>query len=117
MCFFTSDVYKNHNLWTCQKVCHALVYLLDNICIRFGTKLYRQTIGITMGTNCAALLAIFVFLFCFERFHEVSHTGNKADIIKAFSSTLIYLQVDNLLNIDNIYLDQIVDRIYTLQNN
>ena len=28
--FFTSDVYNNHNLWSCQKVCDALVYLLDN---------------------------------------------------------------------------------------
>ena len=39
--FFTSDVYNNHNLWSCQKVCDALVYLMDNIFIRFGTKLYR----------------------------------------------------------------------------
>ena len=29
--FFTFDVYNNHNLWSCQKVCDALVYLLDNI--------------------------------------------------------------------------------------
>ena len=29
--FFTSDVYNNHNLWSCQKVCDALVYHLDNI--------------------------------------------------------------------------------------
>ena len=28
---FTSDVYNNHNLWSCQKVCDALVCLLDNI--------------------------------------------------------------------------------------
>ena len=57
--FFTSDVsvYNNHNLWSCQKVCDALVYLLDNIFIRFGTKLYRQTIGIPIGTNCAPLVA------------------------------------------------------------
>ena len=64
--FFTSDVYNNHNLWSCQKVCDALVYLLDNIFIRFGTKLYRQTIGIPMGTNCAPLVAdLFVFFFFF----------------------------------------------------
>ena len=55
--FFTSDVYNNHTLWSCQKVCDALVYLLDNILIRFGTKLYRQTIDIPMGTNCAPLVA------------------------------------------------------------
>ena len=61
----TSDVYKNYNLWSCQKVCDALVYLLDNIFIRFGTKLYRQTIGIPMGTNCAPLVTD-LFLFCYE---------------------------------------------------
>ena len=42
--FFTSDGYKNYNLWSCQKVCEALFYLLDNVFIRFGTKLYRQII-------------------------------------------------------------------------
>ena len=63
--FFTSDVYNNHNLWSCQKVCDALVYLLDNNFIIFGTKLYRQTIGIPMGTNCAPLVADFFFFFFF----------------------------------------------------
>ena len=35
---------------------------------------------------------------------------NQADIIEAFNSTSRYL--DDLLNIDNIYFDQIMDRIY-----
>ena len=33
-------------------MCDALHYLLDNIFIRFGSKLYRQIVGISMGTNC-----------------------------------------------------------------
>ena len=108
--FFTSDVYNNQNLWSCQKVCDALVYLLDNIFIRFGTKLYRQTIGIPMGTNCAPLVAD-LFLFCYERdFIKSLSREIQADIIEAFNSTLRYL--DDLLNIDNIYFDQTVDRIY-----
>ena len=108
--FFTSDVYNNHNLWSCQKVCDALVYLLDNMFIRLGTKLYRQTIGIPMGTNCAPLVAD-LFLFCCERdFMKSLSRENQADIIEAFNSTLRYL--DDLLNIDNVYFDQMVDRIY-----
>ena len=108
--FFTSDVYNNHYLWSCQKVCDALVYLLDNIFIRFGTKLYRQTIGIPMGTNCAPLVAD-LFLFCYERdFMKSLSRENQADIIEAFNSTSRYL--DDLLNIDNIYFDQMVARIY-----
>ena len=35
---------------------------------------------------------------------------NQPDIIEASTSTLRYL--DDLLNIDNIYFDQMVDRIY-----
>ena len=108
--FFTSDVYSNRNLWSCQNVCDALVYLLDNIFIRFGTKLYRQTIGIPMGTNCAPLVAD-LFLLCYERdFMKSLSRENQADIIEAFNSTSRYL--DDLLKIDNIYFDQMVDRIY-----
>ena len=108
--FFTSDVYNNYHLWSCQKVCDALVYLSDNIFIRFGTKLYRQTIGIPMGTNCAPLVAD-LFLFCYERdFMKSLSRENQADIIEAFNSTSRYL--DDLLNIDSIYFDQMVDRIY-----
>ena len=36
--FFTSkDHYKGYHLWSCQNVCDALPFLLDNIYIRFGT--------------------------------------------------------------------------------
>ena len=45
-----------------QNVCDALTFLLDNIFIRFGTKLFRQVVGIPMGTNCALLVTD---LFCF----------------------------------------------------
>ena len=76
---------------------------MDNIFIRFGTKLYRQTIGIPMGTNCALFVAD-LFLFCYEK------DFMKSDIIDAFNSTSTYL--DDLLNTENIYFDQMVDRIY-----
>ena len=86
--FFTSDVYNNNNLWRCLKVCDALVYLLDDICIRFGTKRYRQSICISVGTNCARLVAD-LFLFCYERdLMKSLSRENQADIIEAFNSTL-----------------------------
>ena len=78
--------------------------------IRFGTKVYRQTIGILMGTNCAPRVAD-LFLFCYERdFMKSLSRENQADIIEAFNSTSIYL--DDLLNIDIIYFEHMVDRIY-----
>ena len=78
--------------------------------IRFGTKLYRQTISIPMGTNCTPLVAD-LFHFCYESdFMKSLSRENQADIIEAFNSTSRYL--DDLLNIVNIYFDQMVDCIY-----
>ena len=34
-----------------------LEYLIDNIFVEFGGRIFQQTIGIRMGTNCAHLLA------------------------------------------------------------
>ena len=39
--------------------------------IRFGSKLYRQIIGIPMGNKCAPLIADLI-LFCYERDHMLS---------------------------------------------
>ena len=39
--FFTSGIVRNYNLWSGQKVCEALTFLIDTIYIRFGFKLYR----------------------------------------------------------------------------
>ena len=84
--FFTSEQSKRYNLWYFQKVCDALHYLLDNLLKRFGIlgqvwylivsipdlcnlitlKLYRQILGIPMGTNCAPLVAN-LFFVCYER--------------------------------------------------
>ena len=91
-------------------MCDALHYLLDNILIRFGSKLFRQNVGIPMGTNCAPLVAD-LFLFCYERDFMLSLSdNNQADIIESFNSTSRYL--DDLLNIDNPHFEQIVDQIY-----
>ena len=55
---FASEEHKRYNLCYCQKVTEALIYLLDTIYIIFGSKLYRQNVGIPMGINCAPLLLI-----------------------------------------------------------
>ena len=52
--------------------------------IRLGTKLYRQVVGIAMGTNCAPLVAD-LFPFCYERDFMMCLSDDKqADIIKSF---------------------------------
>ena len=107
--FITSSDQSRYTLWSCQNVCDALSYLLDNIYIRFGTKLYRQIVGIPMGTNCAPLVAD-LFLYCYERdFMDFLNHDNQADVIEAFNSTCRYL--DDLLNIDNPYFEGMVNQI------
>ena len=116
--FFTSaDHYRGYHHWSCQNVCDALSFLLENIYIRFGTKLYRQIVGIPMDTNCAPLIAD-LFLLCYEReFMNNLSSNNQADVIKAFYSTSRYL--DDLLNIDNPYFEGMVTQLYPpeLQHN
>ena len=108
--FFTPDAVKYYNLWSSQKVCEALTFLLDNIYIRFGSKLYRQIVGIPMGTNCATLVTN-LFLFCYEREFMLSLSDdNQSEFIEAFNSSSRYL--DELLNIDNTFFDSMVNHIY-----
>ena len=91
-------------------MCDALHYLLDNIFIRFGSKLYRQIVGIPMGTNCAPFVAD-LFLFCYERdFMLFLSDNNQTDIIEAFNSASRYL--DDLLHFDNPFFEQMVGKIY-----
>ena len=93
-------------------MCEALIYLLDYIYIRFGTKLYKQIVGIPMGTNCPPLVTD-LFLVCYERDFMTSLSDIKqAEVIEAFKSTSRYL--GELLNIDNPYFEGMVNRIFDL---
>ena len=90
-------------------MCDALHYILDNIFIRFGSRLYRQTVGIPMCHKFAPFVAD-LFLLCYEREFMLSLSVNsQTEIIEAFNSTSIYL--DDLLNIDNPYFEHMVGQI------
>ena len=84
---------KIYHAWSCQNVCDAMTFLLDNFFIRllFGTKLYRHVVRIPMGTNCAPLVAD-LFLFCYERDFMMSlFDDEQADSIDALNTTSKYL--------------------------
>ena len=103
-------LYFGLNVLFCHIVCDALTFLLDNIFIRFGTKLYGQVVGIPMSTNCAPLVAD-LFLFCNERDIMMSlPVGKQADVNDAFYTTSRYL--DDILNINIVYFDNMVSQMY-----
>ena len=63
-----------------------------------------------MGTNCAPLVAD-LFLFCYVRDFMMPLSADKqVDIIDAFNTTSEYL--DYILNVDNVYYDNMVSQIY-----
>ena len=63
-----------------------------------------------MGTNCAPLVAD-IFPLCYEMDFMLSLSDDKqADNIVAFNIISRYL--DDILNIDNVYFDNMVSQIY-----
>ena len=66
-----------------------------------------------MGTNCAPLVAD-LFLFYYERDFMMSLSYDKqAEVIDAFNTTSRYL--DDMLNINNVYFENMVSQIYPSQ--
>ena len=107
--FFASGGSKRCGLWSCQGVCGALVCLLDNIYIRFGTGLCRQIVDIPMGADCAPLVAD-LFLFCYAREFMTSLSGvGRAEVVEAFRSASGCF--GGLLGVDNPCFEGVVNRI------
>jgi hypothetical protein len=44
---------------------NMLEFLIDNIFVFFGGRVFQQTVGIPMGTNCAPLL-VDLLLYSYE---------------------------------------------------
>ncbi len=70
------SVYNNSAAWTnspkkhslhlnCKQVIQLTNWLINNIFVTFGDKVFRQIIGIPMGTDCAPFLAN-LFLYSYE---------------------------------------------------
>ena len=108
-CRLSALSFIRYGLWSCRGVCEALIYILDNINIGFGTKLYRQIVGIPMGTNCAPLMAG-LFLFSCDGDFVASLSGvGQAEIIGAFESASGCL--DDLLGVGGPCFGGVVDRV------
>ena len=72
-------------------------FLVDNIYVRFGGQLFRQTVGISMGTNCAPLLADF-FLCSYENEFLVKLIKQgKRSLARKLS--LSYRYIDDLISL------------------
>jgi len=56
---------------TRERIMKWIKYLLEHLYVKVGDKIYRQEIGVPMGTSCSPLLAnLTLFMFEFEWFTE-----------------------------------------------
>ena len=87
-----------------------LHFLLDNVYIQVGDRVFQQCIGIPMGTNCAPLLADLLFHDYESAAMILFSRGGTSPIPKSFSLTRRY--IDGLITINNLRFDGAIGKIY-----
>jgi hypothetical protein len=90
-----------------------LEFPIDNIFVRVGGRVFQQTIGIHMGTNCAPLLAD-LFLYSYKAdFIQGLLKKSEKNLSRSFNFTFRY--IDDVLSLNNSRLGDFVDRIYPIE--
>ena len=85
-------------------------FLVDNLYVRFRGQLFRQMVGISMGTNCALLLAD-LFLYSYENeFLEKLVKEGKRKLARKFN--LSYRYIDDLISFNNKRFKEFISDIY-----
>ena len=87
------------NKYSEDDIIKMLEFLVDNIFVVFAGKVFQQTVGIPMGTNCAPLLAdIFLYSYEADFIQSLLSTGKK-HLASRFNLT--YRYIDDVLSINN----------------
>ena len=88
-------------------------FLIDNIFAMFGGRVFQQTVGIPIGTNCAPLLAD-LFLYSYEAdFIQGLLKKNEKKLARSFNFT--FHCIDDVLSLNNSRFGDFVDRIYPIE--
>ena len=64
---------------------NMLEFLIDNIFVLFGGRVFQQTFDIPMGTNCAPLLAVLFLYSCEADF--ILLQKNEKKVARSFNFT------------------------------
>ena len=108
--YLTSDTLNSDNKYTASDICKMIEFLVDNIFVRFGGQLFRQIVGIPMGTNCAPLLAD-LFLYSYENeFLDKLIKEGKRKLARKFN--LSYRYIDDLISFNNKRFKEFISYIY-----
>ena len=108
--YFTNNPLSDDNKYTASDICKIIECLVDNIYVRFGGQLFRQTVGIPMGTNCAPLLTD-LFLYSYENeFLNKFIKEGKRKLARKFS--LSYRYSDDIISFNNKRFNEFISDIY-----
>ena len=65
-------------MYTADNICKMIEFLIDNIFVQFGGRLFCQASGIPMGTNCVPLLAdLFLYVYENEFLDDMIRSGHR----------------------------------------
>ena len=88
-------------------------FLIDNIIAMFGRRVFKQTVGIPMGTNCAPLPAE-LFLYSHEEdFIQGCLMKNEKNLAQSFNFTFRF--IDDVLSLNNSWFGDFIDRINPIE--
>jgi len=90
-----------------------LEFLIDNIFVIFGERVFQQTVGIPMDTNCAPLLAdLFIYSYEAELIQGFLNKNEK-QLAQSYNFTVRY--IDGVFSLNNSRFGDFVDRIYPIE--
>ena len=94
--YFTHDINDSgNNMYAADNICKMIEFLIDNIFVQFGGRLFHHLTGIAMGTNCAPLLAD-LFLYSYEdEFLDNMIKSGRRRLPRSFN--LCYRYMDDLI--------------------
>ena len=92
---------------------NILEFFIDSIFAMFGGRVFQQTVGIPMATNCDPLLSD-LFLYSHEAdFIQGLLKKNEKKLARSFNFTFRY--IDDVLSLNNSRFGDFVDRIYPIE--
>ncbi len=101
---------ENYVSWNVCQMREAFRFLIDNIYVKFGDDIFKQTLGIPMGTDCAPVVAD-LFLHTYEYdFLEKLTKKKQLHIASKFNLTFRY--IDDLISINNDAFEDYISDIY-----
>ena len=113
-CYLSNGKSKKGTTFTINELITHVFYIIDNSYIEFNNIIYRQIIGIPMGTSCAPFLAnIFLHQYEFEFIQQ--KIGNEEWVTLKNLNALYRYQDDCIAFEDNNTFRDIVPQIYPIE--